>query len=144
MACAWHSIKIVEMVSLSLLRRISALALVAMVMVVFAPTISKVVAAERVDSNLVEVCTVEGTKWVAVAELGQGDSSAHPQEPSSLHDHGGDCPYCNLQSTKFLSVASTSFAATPVVSFLPSLFYQAPKPLFAWTHSRSRAPPLSV
>jgi hypothetical protein len=37
------------MVSLSLLRRISALALVAMVMVVFAPTISKVVAAERVS-----------------------------------------------------------------------------------------------
>jgi Protein of unknown function (DUF2946) len=132
------------MISLSLLRRISFVAFVAMVMVVFAPTVSKVVAAERVGSNLVEVCTVEGTKWVAVAELGQGDSSAHQQEPSSLHDHGGDCPYCNLQSPKFLSVASPSFAATPVVSFLPSLFYQAPKPLFAWTHSRSRAPPLSV
>jgi hypothetical protein len=132
------------MVSLSLLRRISALALVAMVMVVFAPTISKVVAAERVDSNLVEVCTVEGMRWVSVSGIQLTDSSAHPQEPSSLHDHGGDCPYCNLQSTKFLSVASPSFAAAPVVSLLPSLFYQAPKPLFAWAHSRSRAPPLSV
>lgn len=132
------------MFDLAQIRRTAFIALVAMVMVVFAPTISKVVAAERVDSNLVEVCTVEGTKWVAVAELGQVDSSAHQQEPSSLHDHGGDCPYCNLQSTKFLSVASPSFAATPVVSFLPSLFYQAPKPLFAWAHSRSRAPPLSA
>ena len=138
------SATLMTMLSLMQIRRTAFIALVAMVMVVFAPTISKVVAAERVDSNLVEVCTVEGTKWVAVAELGQGDSSAHPHEPSSLHDHGGDCPYCNLQSTKFLSVASTSFAASPVVSFLPSLFYQAPKPLFAWAHSRSRAPPLSV
>jgi hypothetical protein len=27
-----------------------------------------------------------------------------------------------------------------VVSLLPPLFYQAAKPLFAWAHSRSRAP----
>jgi len=132
------------MFDLAQLRRISFVALFAMVMVVLAPTVSKVIAAERVDSNLVEVCTTEGTKWVAVAELGQGDSSAHQQDPPSLHEHGGDCAYCSLQTTKFLSVSSQSFATTSAVSPLPSLFYQASKPLFAWAHSRSRAPPLSA
>ena len=132
------------MFHLTQLRRISFVALFAMVMVVLAPTVSKVIAAERVDSNPVEVCTTEGTKWVAVAELGQGDSSAHQQGPPSLHEHDGDCSYCSLQTTKFLSVSSQSIATTSVVSLLPPLFYQAPKPLFAWAHSRSRAPPLSA
>lgn len=132
------------MFHLTQLRRISFVALFAMVMVVLAPTVSKVIAVERVDSNLVEVCTTEGTKWVAVAELGQGDSSAHQQDPPSLHEHGGDCAYCSLQTTKFLSVSSQSFATMSAVSPLPSLFYQASKPLFAWAHSRSRAPPLSA
>jgi hypothetical protein len=132
------------MLSLMQIRRTALIALVAMVMVVFAPTISKVVASERVGSDLVEVCTVEGKKWVSVFEIQQASLVGQQHEPASAHDHGGDCPYCNLQSTKFLSVASPSFAAAPVVGLLPSLFYQAPKPLFAWAHSRSRAPPLSV
>ncbi len=138
------SATLMTMLSLMQIRRTAFIALVAMVMVVFAPTISKVVAAERVDSNLVEVCTVEGTKWVSVSEIQQNGSAGQQHEPASAHDHGGDCPYCNLQTTKFLSVASQSFATAPVVSLLPSHFYQAPKPLFAWAHSRSRAPPLSV
>jgi hypothetical protein len=129
------------MFDLAQIRRISFVALVAMVMVVFAPTVSKVVAAERVSSNLVEVCTVEGMKWVSVSEIQQNGSAGQQHEPASAHDHGGDCPYCNLQTTKFLSVASQSFATTSVVSLLPPLFYKASKPLFAWAHSRSRAPP---
>ena len=130
------------MFHLAQLRRISFLALVTMGMVVFAPTVSKVVAAERVSSNLVEVCTVEGMKWVSVSEIQQASSVGQQHEPASAHDHGGECPYCSLQTTKFLSVASQSFATTSVVSLLPPLFYKAPKPLFAWAHSRSRAPPI--
>ena len=129
------------MFDLAQIRRISLVALLAMVMVVFAPTISKVVAAERVSSNLVEVCTTEGTKWVSVSEIQQASSVGQQHEPASAHDHGGECPYCSLQTTKYLGVASQSFATTSVVSLLPPLFFKAPKPLFAWAHSRSRAPP---
>jgi hypothetical protein len=129
------------MFHLAQLRRISFLALVTMGMVVFAPTVSKVVAAERVSSNLVEVCTVEGMKWVSVSEIQQASSVGQQHEPASAHDHGGECPYCSLQTTKYLGVASQSFATAPVVSLLPPLYYKAPKPLFAWAHSRSRAPP---
>jgi len=130
------------MFHLAQLRRISFLALVTMVMVVFAPTVSKVVAAERVSSNLVEVCTVEGMKWVSVSEIQQASSVGQQHEPASAHDHGGECPYCSLQTTKYLGVASQSFATTSVVSLLPPLFYQASKPLFAWAQARSRAPPI--
>jgi hypothetical protein len=129
------------MFNLAQIRRTAFVALVAMVMVVFAPTVSKVIAADRVDSNLVEICTVEGMKWVSVSEIQQSDSAGQQHEPASAHDHGGECPYCSLQTTKFLSVASQSFATRSVVSLLPPLFYQASKPLFAWAHARSRAPP---
>jgi hypothetical protein len=129
------------MFHLAQLRRISFVALLAMVMVVFAPTISKVVASERVGSDLVEVCTVEGMKWVSLSEIQQASSVDQQHEPVGAHDHGGDCPYCSLQTTKYLGVASQSFATTSVVSLLPPLFYQASKPPFAWAHARSRAPP---
>ena len=129
------------MFNLAQLRRTSFIALLAMVILALAPTVSKVIAAERVDSNLVEVCTTEGTKWVSASEPGQAASAGHDQGPSLLHDHGGDCPYCNLQATKFLSSVVQSCATTKSVALLPPLFYQASKPLFAWAHVRSRAPP---
>jgi hypothetical protein len=129
------------MFNLAQLRRTSFIAQLAMVILALAPTVSKVIAAERVDSNLVEVCTTEGTKWVSASEPGQAASAGHDQGPSSLHDHGGDCPYCNLQATKFLSSVVQSCATTKSVALLPPLFYQASKPLFAWAHVRSRAPP---
>jgi hypothetical protein len=132
------------MLNLAQLRRTSFIALLAMVMLALAPSVSKVIAAERVDSNLVEVCTTEGTKWLSASELGQAASVGHDQGPLSVHDHGGDCPYCNLQATKFLSSSVQSCATTKSVALLPSLFYQAPKPLFARALQPARAPPRSI
>jgi hypothetical protein len=132
------------MFTLAQLRRTSFIALLAMLMLALAPTVTKVIAAERIDSNLVEVCTTEGTKWLSASELGQAASAGHDQGPSSLHDHGGDCPYCNLQTTKFFSSVVQSCVATKSVALLPPLFYQAPKPLFAWALQPARAPPLSA
>lgn len=127
---------------LAQLRRTSFIALLAMLMLAFAPTISKVIASEKNTSNWVEVCTTDGGRWLSAAEMGL--PSVHEQTPSEIHDHGGECSYCNLQVTKFLASSNQSYTATNVVSLIPSLFYLAPKPLFAWTHSRSRAPPSFV
>jgi hypothetical protein len=132
------------MFNLAQFRRTSFIALLAMVMLTLAPTVSKVIAAERIDSSLVEVCTTEGTKWLAASELGQVALAGHDQAPSSVHDHGGDCPYCNLQATKFLSSVVQSCATVKSVALFPPLFYQAPKPLFAWALQPARAPPLSI
>ena len=129
------------MIAFAHTRTISFIALLAMVMLVLAPTVSKVIAAERTDSNLVEICTTEGTKWLSASELGQAASAGHDQGPSSVHDHGGDCPYCNLQTTKFLSPVVHSCAITKSLALLPPLFYQAPRPLFAWALQPARAPP---
>ena len=127
------------MFDLAQTRRTAFVALMAMLLLALAPTVSKLVAAELATTNVVEVCTTEGTKWLPVSELVQTPSAGHDQGSSSLH--GGDCPYCNLHTAKFLTYTVQTFSATPVVSLLPQLFYQAHKPLFAWAHSRSRAPP---
>lgn len=127
-----------------LLRRTSFIALVAMLLMALAPTVSKVVASERSNAGLVEVCTAEGMKWVAVSGVSQFDSGSQDKTPISAHDHSGDCPYCSLQTAKLLTSTSHSFTTTPVESPLPPLFYQASKPLFAWAQARSRAPPLSA
>jgi hypothetical protein len=134
----------ITMFNLAQLRRTSFTALLAMVMLTLAPTVSKVIAAERIDSSLVEVCATEGTKWLTASELGQVALAGHDQAPSSAHDHGGDCPYCNLQATKFLSSVVQSCATVKSVELLPPLLYQAPKPLFAWALQPARAPPLSI
>ena len=120
------------------------IAALAVAMSSLAPTVSKVIAAERIDSSLVEVCTTEGTKWLTASELGQVALAGHDQAPSSAHDHGGDCPYCNLQATKFLSSVVQSCATVKSVELFPPLLYQAPKPLFAWALQPARAPPLSI
>nr|UOZ97023.1 hypothetical protein NCPCFENI_00929 [Cupriavidus sp.] len=115
-----------------------------MLVMAFAPTVSKLAASEHSNASLVEVCTAEGMKWVAGSGVSQSDSDSQDEAPISAHNHGGECPYCSLQTSKFLTASPVSFASAQMASTLPSLFYQAPKPLFAWAQARSRAPPLSA
>jgi hypothetical protein len=124
------------------LRRTSFIALLAIVMLSVAPTVSKVLAADHAGANLVEVCTVEGTKWLSSAEFGLGALPSHQGDPGQDHNHQSDCPFCSLQLAKFVLIASSSCDVQQAFSPLPPLFYTALKPLFAWAHSRSRAPPL--
>jgi len=123
------------------LRRTSIIALIAMLMLAIVPTISKVNAAEQTMPHMVELCTAQGTKWFSDSGLGGAAATGHDEAPTSLHQHGDDCPYCSLSAAKFLMSAPQSTSATKALAPLPSLFYQAPKPPFAWAHSRSRAPP---
>lgn len=132
------------MLNLAYLRRTSLIALLAMVMLALAPTVSKVIASEWADPSLVEVCTAEGAKWVSASEPGQAVDFGHGHSPSPMHVHGGDCPYCSLQTTKFLVSVVHSCIASKSVALLPPLFYQAPKLLFAWVLQPARAPPLSA
>ncbi len=134
--------KIVSMFDLKLFRRTSFIALLAIIMLALAPTVSKLITANRLNVNLVEVCTTEGTKWLSISELVQPTSVNNNHVPASINDHG-DCYYCNLQTSKFLPSVINLCITSKLAAILPSLFYQAPKPFFAWTHSRSRAPPIA-
>ena len=129
------------MISLAQIRRISLVALFAMVMVVFAPTVSKVLAAERAGADVVEICTSEGMHHVSLSQIQQGSLDGQQNEPASSHDHHGACTYCCLQTAKFLTGSSPGFATDHEVRLPPSLFVQAPKFAFSWMHARSRAPP---
>ena len=133
--------KIADMFDLKQIRRTSFIALLAIIMLALAPTVSKLITANRLNVNLVEVCTTEGTKWLSISDLVQASSANNDHVPASINDHG-DCYYCNLQTSKFLPSVVNPCITSKLAAILPPLFYQAPKPLFAWTHSRSRAPPI--
>ena len=126
------------------MHRASFVALLAIVMLSVAPTVSKVLASEPASTNWVEVCTVEGTKWLSSSDFGLSVLPSHQRDPVQAHDHQSDCPFCSLQLAKFVPIASSSCDVQQALLPLPLLFYKAPKPLFAWAHSRSRAPPLAA
>ena len=134
-------VKCYAMFELTQIRRISFIALLAMLMVVLAPTVSKVVAFKRVGINLVEICSTQGKKWVSSPKLDQKSLTYNEQAPSSEHAHNDDCPYCNLQTAKFITTKVQFFSSVEIASLLPTLFSLAPKPLFAWASRPARAPP---
>ncbi|MGA1253545.1 MAG: DUF2946 domain-containing protein [Burkholderiaceae bacterium] len=110
------------MVRQTFLRSTSFLALITILVLAFAPPVSRFVAAERADASLAEVCTAEGMKWVAVSGVSQFDSGSQDKTPISAHDHSGDCPYCSLQTAKFLH---------PHRILLQPRRWKAPFPLFS-------------
>ncbi|WP_157077060.1 DUF2946 family protein [Curvibacter delicatus] len=73
------------------------LALAAMLLGAFAPTVSRALAAARSDgAPMVEVCTSEGPRWVPLAPTSADMSTAdasHGQESAPSLDH---CPFCLL------------------------------------------------
>lgn len=87
---------------------------------------------------------MEGTKWLSSSDFGLSVLPSHQRDPVQAHDHQSDCPFCSLQLAKFVPIASSPCDVQQALSPLPLLFYKAPKPLFAWAHSRSRAPPLAA
>lgn len=73
------------------------LALAAMLLGAFAPTVSRALAAARSDrAPMVEVCTSEGPRWLSLAPTSANLSTAdasHGQESAPSLDH---CPFCLL------------------------------------------------
>ena len=116
-------------------RLISWLALLAVVMAALAPTMSRALGREAAAA-WVEVCTAQGSRWVALD--GQGDAG------SSDAGHPGEhCPYCSLH----VPVLGTPPADAPVlvlpalVHAVPTAFLAAPRTLHAWVVAQPRAPP---
>jgi len=91
------------------------------------------------EKRWVEVCTVAGTKLVAVDDSGEkgsaGDADVFPAER---------CPFCSTHG------GAPALPAMQIMPFLlkgtaeqtPSLYLRAPRPLFIWAASHPRAPPV--
>lgn len=120
-------------------------AVFAMLMSALAPAISRAMGPDEAGRYLIEVCSAEGTGWVAV-DAAQFAVHGGPAVPG-----GGDdglqsfthCPYCCAHAgAALLPLAATTGLAEPAASRLfPWLFLRAPRPLFAWSPSHPRAPP---
>jgi hypothetical protein len=99
-----------------------------------APSISQAISVVQDGKGFaVEVCTATGSKMTVMLGAHQD------QETKKANEH---CPFCIMHGTYALPVNSTlSFAKPESHQLYPQLFYQSPKPLFAWVSLPSRAPP---
>jgi hypothetical protein len=129
-------------------RRMTAwIASFAILLATLAPSISHAVAAAKgIPNGWTEVCTVAGAKLVklddasASKEISKPPSKSAPAQKMSHFEH---CPFC-LSHALALGLPPGADFVMPVVagtSVVPSLFYHAPRPLFAWVAAQPRAPP---
>lgn len=117
----------------------------AILMASLAPSISHALAAaSNAGSFWAEICSASGIKLLKVADDAanqQASGSSSPAEKGLQFEH---CPFCFTHAASFGLPPSAGFIL-PVVSGVPmrpSLFYQSPRPLFAWAAAQPRAPPV--
>lgn len=116
----------------------------AMLAAAFAPSISHMLAAMKSrDVSWLEICTVDGAKLIKVAAHVSPASSSSSSSSSEKALHLEDCPFCSTHAGS-VGLPSAEIIAFPLLrgaDLMPSLFYQAARPLFAWAAPQSRAPP---
>lgn len=111
------------------------LALAAVLMMAFAPSLSRWLA-EEPGSGLVELCTAVGLKVVPATDIG-----SHA-DAGSLPDHAGrdaDCAYCPLLATTALLPLSLVLPAVPAPRqpwSRPRTIVRAVAPVFPGCESR--------
>jgi hypothetical protein len=113
------------------------IAILAVLMSSVAPTVSQAVSlAQNGQGISIEVCTTTGIQMTQVIDASDAD------EPAQANGH---CPLCVVHGNFALPLNHELSFAKPVNSNIyPQLFYQSPKPLFAWVALPSRAPPSLV
>jgi len=107
--------------------------------------------------NWVELCSVKGSRWVALADdgavLASSDRApagmadvAHPVS-GDAHDGTSPCPFCahhapalDVLSADALRVAMAPRTAPPA----PPAYLHGPRQQHAWSPLQSRAPPVLV
>lgn len=117
-------------------RLTSWIAALAILLASLAPALSHALASAT-GADWIEICTIQGSKWVQAGEDGS------ERAPASAHvlEH---CPYCSLQTpTLGLPPVTQRVAVPPRLSHaVPRAFLSAPRTLHAWVRAQPRAPPL--
>jgi hypothetical protein len=130
--------------SISLKRHLAHwIAIIAVLMSSVAPTVSQAVSlAQHGQGISIEICTTTGVKMTHVIDTSIANVASDADESSQAN---GDCPLCVVHGSYVLPLNHELSFAKPVNSNIyPQLFYQSPKPLFAWVALPSRAPPSLV
>lgn len=112
------------------------IAVLAILLASLAPSLSHALASST-GSNWVEICTTQGSKWIAAGEDGS------ERAPASAHvlDH---CPYCSLHAPTLGLPPAGSLTQLPLrlAHEVPRAFLAAPRTQHAWVSAQPRAPPL--
>jgi hypothetical protein len=113
------------------------IAIIAVLMGSVVPTVSQAVSlTQNVQGMSIEICTTTGVKMTHVIDLGIAGNT------EDLAQSGEHCPLCVIHDNQALPLnLGLSFAKPVNSNIYPQLFYQSPKPLFAWVVLPSRAPP---
>jgi hypothetical protein len=114
------------------------MALLAILFSVLVPSISHALTSGTGSPGLAEICTVDGVRLVPVA----GTDPA--PDNGGFAAHGlQHCPYCATDAGSFalLPPSAVGFAILGGHDEYPSLFSDAPYPLFCWNAANARAPP---
>lgn len=108
---------------------------VAMLFAALAPPMSHAMSARGSDA-WTEICSAAGIKLVQTT-AGQGD----PADAAAV-EH---CDFCATHPTDLALLLGNASGMPLLVGrdTYPALFFQSPRPLAAWLHAQSRAPPLS-
>ncbi len=114
------------------------IACLAILMNALVPSISQAMMAGGGQSNLIELCTVNGTQYISLDQAGPDKSSG-----DSTQHHVEHCPYCMTHAGTFALPFSASPLLLPISGHdvFPPLFYHSATPLFSWTPSSPRGPP---
>ena len=118
-------------------------AIIAVLMSSLAPTVSQAVSLAQYGQGIsIEVCTTTGVKMTQVIDASVASVVSDADE---LAQASGHCPLCVVHGSYVLPLNHELSFAKPVNSNIyPQLFYQSPKPLFAWVALPPRAPPALV
>jgi hypothetical protein len=113
------------------------IAIIAVLMSSVAPSVSQAVSlAQHGQGISIEICTTTGVKMTQVIDASVASDAGESAEAN------GDCPLCVVHGSYVLPLnLELSFAKPVNNNIYPQLFYQSPKPLFAWVALPSRAPP---
>jgi hypothetical protein len=120
------------------LRRLFAwIALAAILGLALAPTLARALASDGA-AEWMQICSAQGSKLVAVADLAPGEQ---PGPSTAGLEH---CPFCALHPPAPPPTQLRFSFALPASrpALYPSLFFSAPRPLFAWSVAHPRAPPV--
>lgn len=120
-------------------RTASYLALLAMLLLALAPTLSKVIAHHTGGPDFVQLCTSHGMSWVASASLGDQQNPPTQKQITSAHS----CPYCAAQLSTFIETQPVQFGQ-PVYQLLRRLDppgHAAAQLAPTLSPSQARAPP---
>lgn len=111
------------------------IAALAILLAALAPSLSHALASAT-GVEWIEICTAQGSKWVAAGE------DSPERVPASAHvlDH---CPCCSIHAPDLGLPPAIDTAHQPSrqVHDVPLAFLAAPRTLHAWVSAQPRAPP---